>query len=417
MASRSGRERGLRRGLRSALLCVALAIGTTPARAAAEPPHEHAMAFWAAVDSADWPAVERLVADEFVAADLRGNLSGRAEYLSDLRAIPGAARAGLQRAWSEVRTKRAGGDAVFSARMTWRSAADPGRRPISSRLVTQRWRLVGDRWQLVGAQTVLLPPPPEVVTFASSGLSLQAMVFRPEGAGPFPAIVYAHGNEPDPSELFETVGPQLAARGYLVFAPHRRGSGLSSGQAENLLRRLTAIERRDGIDARSRAAIEALEGPQLDDIAAAAAAVRARPEVDPQRVYLVGNSFGGVLAMLAAERGLPFAGVANFAGSAINWDRSAAFRERLQQAARGAKLPLFVAQAANDYSTQPTRVLGELLCAQGKLHRARIYPSFGVTAGDGHGLGVDGVDRWFDDVFAFLRQPTPAPGCAALPPR
>ena len=99
----------------------------------------------------------------------------------------------------------------------------PARRPISSRLVTQRWRLVDDRWQLVGAQVVLLPPPPEVVAFASGTLTLQAMVFRPDGAGPFPAVVYAHGNEPDPSDLFETVGPALAARGYLVFGPHRRG--------------------------------------------------------------------------------------------------------------------------------------------------------------------------------------------------
>ena len=185
------------------------------------------------------------------------------------------------------------------------------------------------RWRLVGSQTVFLPPPPEVVSFASGALSLKAMVFRPEGTGPFPAIVYAHGNEPDPSDLIECVGPALAAHGYLVFGPHRRGAGLSAEQGENLLRVLTEIERRDGPEARARTAIEQLEGPQLEDIAAAVAVVRTRPDVDPSRVYLIGNSFGGVLVLLAAERGLPLAGVANFAGGAINWERSPQFRERM----------------------------------------------------------------------------------------
>jgi hypothetical protein len=83
----------------------------------------------------------------------------------------------------------------------------------------------------------------------------------------------------------------------------------------------------------------------------------------------------------------------------------------MTQAARNATVPVYLAQAENDYSTQPTRVLGEVLCAAGKIHRARIFPPFGVTPGDGHSLGVDGVDEWADDVLGFLLRPTPAPGC------
>ena len=402
---------------RKLLLLVALSMtggavhGDTPA----DPARQHTMGFYAALDSGNWPEIEKLVAADFVAIDTRGGLSSRAEYLSDLRGSPHGVPAGARREWSDVRTASLGKDVVFSGRATWRSTSDPERRPINSRLVTQRWRLLDDRWQLVGLQTVLLPPPPEVVAFRSGTLTLKAMVFRPEGAGPFPAIVYAHGNEPDPSDLFESVAPGLVARGYLVFGAHRRGAGLSAAQAENLLRRLTEIERRQGPEARARVAIEQLEGAQLDDIAAAVAAARDRPDVDADRVYLIGNSFGGVLVLLAAERGLPIAGAADFAGSAINWERSPQFRERMARAARNAKLPLFLAQAENDYSTQPTRVLAGVLCESGKVHRSRVYPPFGVTAGDGHSLGVDGVDRWADEVLGFLRDPTPAPGCP--PPR
>jgi dienelactone hydrolase len=397
------------------VLVVGLLLTFAQRHAGADPVRDRSMAFFAAVDAADWPAVEKLIADDFTAVAPRGGLIARADYLSDLRAFRAPDRGRVQRTWSGIRTSTHETSALFSGRLTWRSQNEPDKRPVSSRLVTHHWRLVEGRWQLVVSQVVMLPPPPEIVAFPSGPLSLKAMVFRPDGKGPFPAIVYAHGNEPDPSDLFETVGPALAARGYLVFAPHRRGSGLSADQAENLLRRLTAIEQRDGVDARSRVAIAELEGAQLDDIAAAATAVRRRPDVDPTRVYLIGNSFGGVLAMLAAERGLPFAGVADFAGAAINWERSALFRERMLKAARGAQIPVFVAQAANDYSTGPTVALGQALCLAGKVHRSRVYPAFGVTAGDGHGLGVDGVDRWFDDVFAFLSRPTPDSNCRVEP--
>lgn len=393
------------------LLALSLATGAAHGDAPADPIRERTMGYYAALDSGNWPELERLVAAEFVAIDTRGGLSSRTEYLGDLRGSPHGIPPAARREWSDVRTQALGDESLFSGRATWRSTSDPGRRAINSRLVTQRWRLMDDRWQLVTLQTVLLPPPPEVVTFASGALSLQAMVFRPEGSGRFPTIVYAHGNEPDPSDLFESVAPGLVARGYLVFGPHRRGAGLSADQADNLLRRLAETERREGPEARARLAIEQLEGPQLDDIAAAVAAARARPDVDPERIYLVGNSFGGVLVLLAAERGLPVAGAADFAGAAINWERSPRFRERMTRAARNARLPLFIAQAENDYSTQPTRVLAQALCESGKVHRTRVYPPFGVTAGDGHSLGVDGVDRWADEVLGFLRDPSAAPGC------
>jgi carboxymethylenebutenolidase len=231
------------------------------------------------------------------------------------------------------------------------------------------------------------------------------MLFRPAGDGPFPAIVYAHGNEPDPSDLLETVGPALAARGYLVLGPHRRGSGLSADQGPNLLRRLTEIERREGVEARSRVAMAELEGPQLDDLAAAIAYAKSLPEVEQDRIFVIGNSFGGVLALLAAQRGLGLRGVADFAGAALNWERSALFRDRLTRAARDAEVPVFLAQAENDFSTAPTRELATVLTEAGKPHRAKLFPAFVLTPGEGHGLGVDGVEIWFDEVMGFLDEP------------
>src|SRR5690349_9459000 len=41
-------------------------------------------------------------------------------------------------------------------------------------------------------------PAPIVVHYESNGLSLKAWIYKPEGPGPFPAILSNHGSEKDP---------------------------------------------------------------------------------------------------------------------------------------------------------------------------------------------------------------------------
>lgn len=376
---------------------------------AAEPTREDAVRAlaveaMAAIDAADATRLEVLLAPTFVAVRARGELVPRREFLLDVRSFRDLRRnAEVRREWSAMSARIEGATATFVARSAW-LPADPRStaRPTYSTLVTQHWRAVGDTWQLQTLQTVRLSAPAETRTYPSGELELQGQWFAPAGPGPFPAIVYLHGNEPDPTDLCESVAPGLVARGYVVWCPHRRGSGLSAGQGENLLRRLTEVEKRDGVEARSRLAIAQLEGPQLDDVAAAVAYAKRQPEVLATRVFAIGNSFGGVLALLAAERDVGVRATANFAGSAMNWERSELFRERMRAAARNVQVPVFLAQAENDWSTAPTRELGAVLAAAGKPHRAVVYPAFGVTRGEGHGFGVDGVDRWAADVLPFL---------------
>src|SRR5258706_9208515 len=75
--------------------------------------------------------------------------------------------------------------------------------------------------------TPALMAPADIVTFPSGGLTLQGVVFKPEGAGPFPAVVYNHGSAPGmlSKDAFEALGPAFAAHGWVFFGPYRRGPG------------------------------------------------------------------------------------------------------------------------------------------------------------------------------------------------
>ena len=68
-------------------------------------------------------------------------------------------------------------------------------------------------------------------------VDLEAMIFKPNGAGPFPLAVFNHGstgNGTNPALLTETqfnvgLADFLNSRGWLVASPQRRGRGKSDG--------------------------------------------------------------------------------------------------------------------------------------------------------------------------------------------
>src|SRR5215471_10913081 len=69
---------------------------------------------------------------------------------------------------------------------------------------------------------------PQLVTFMSGDLRLKGFLWKPDGPGPFPAILWNHGSERMPGAA-DTVAPFFVNRGYVFFVPHRRGPGRSPG--------------------------------------------------------------------------------------------------------------------------------------------------------------------------------------------
>src|SRR3989442_14401701 len=70
----------------------------------------------------------------------------------------------------------------------------------------------------------------ETVTFPSGEITLHGVLYKPEGTGPFPAVIYNHGSAPGmmSEQVFSALGPVLASHGWVFFGPYRRGQGLSA---------------------------------------------------------------------------------------------------------------------------------------------------------------------------------------------
>jgi carboxymethylenebutenolidase len=239
----------------------------------------------------------------------------------------------------------------------------------------------------------------EEVTFQSNGYTLAGCISRPAGPGPFPAVIYNHGSEKDPRRC----GPPELMRaylehGYAFFAFQRHGHGQSPGDY------IGDLEKRLGPagSARGQRSVALHEAYNRDVVGAVAWLMR-RPEIDRQRVAMTGVSYGGIQTLLTAEKGLGIRAFMPFAPGAMSWDNQA-LDQRLTQAARNAKAPLFLAQAQNDFSLGPSQVLGPIIRAKGAPNDAKVYPPNGATHEDGHaGFAVrGGVPAWSGDVFGFL---------------
>ena len=151
----------------------------------------------------------------------------------------------------------------------------------------------------------------------------------------------------------------------------------------------------------ARLVIRLHETQQLPDQLAGIAALKRQPGIDAGHLGVIGVSFGGIQTVLAAAEPIGVRAAVNFARAAMVWDQSPLIAQWLKQRVARARVPIYFAQAANDFSTQPTQVLGNEMKRLGKPYQAKIYPAVGTTAMDGHRL-VTHPDLWTADVFAFL---------------
>jgi hypothetical protein len=141
------------------------------------------------------------------------------------------------------------------------------------------------------------------VTVGQGEWALPGTLTLPKGAGPFPAIVLVHGSGPNDRD--ETIGPNkpfrdlawgLASQGIAVLRYDKRT--LTHGQ------KLTIAGSEITVKEES-----------IDDALAAAALLRQTANINPDKVFVLGHSLGGMLAPRIGQADQKLAGLVILAGA------------------------------------------------------------------------------------------------------
>ena len=147
---------------------------------------------------------------------------------------------------------------------------------------------------------------------------LEAVIFKPEAAGPFPLAVINHGSTGGGRnlELFTqtwsdaNLADFLNARGWMVAFPQRRGRGKSEGLYDEGF----SEPRSFGYTCEAEISLHGADRA-LSDVDAAIVALRRRPDVAPTPILIGGQSRGGVLSVAyAGLHPAGISGVINFVG-------------------------------------------------------------------------------------------------------
>jgi len=244
---------------------------------------------------------------------------------------------------------------------------------------------------------------------ASAGdYTIAAKILRPDGPGPYGAIVLNHGapvsaddrrNE-SPDFLLHTAAI-FARRGYVVVLPLRRGFGATGGEFAEDAGSCRNPDYRRG------------ETNAAQDVMAAYEYARTLNYVDGSRMILAGQSAGGVASIFTAGARAPeglVAVLAFAAGRGGNPSRNPGvpcavepLAQVFDELGKAVKVPVLFHYAENDqfFNAQTSRLWYERFTAGGAQAEYVLQPAFGK---DGHYIFSEdqGVRLWLPAVERFL---------------
>jgi len=205
------------------------------------------------------------------------------------------------------------------------------------------------------------PAPPERIDIPADNVTLHATLYRPDGDGPFPAVVALHDcggiihRPAAQAQLYGEWAKVLVAKGYAVLFPDSFGSRGLGPQCREAHRKVRAWRER------------------VTDANAARRWLQAQSFVRPERVSLIGWANGGSAALWAVRpTTAPHNDGADFRSAIALYPGC----RRLRETAWSARVPtLILVGAADDW--KPAGLCQQMVAgARGRSARAEIvvYP-------------------------------------------
>jgi len=195
---------------------------------------------------------------------------------------------------------------------------------------------------------------------------MHAYLAEPGGAGLYPGIVVVQ-EAFGVNEYVRSVVDRLADAGYVALAPelyHRTGKHIEIAydQREGVLEILSKID----------------NNAVSEDIGSAVAAVRARPDVDPKRIGIIGFCMGGFATILGGLTTAAAAIVAFYPGGLVNVRPQFKLRPLVDRihTMRAATLCIY---GADDHGIPEADInaVREALAKSPSRHRVTVYPNAG----------------------------------------
>jgi dienelactone hydrolase len=242
----------------------------------------------------------------------------------------------------------------------------------------------------------------ERVVMVPAGVKLKARlettVYTPNGPGPFPLLIINHGKDiglphDQPRDRFFVMATAFVKRGYAVMVPMRQGFAASTGRYVD-----------HGCN------MKANGYTQARDIRDTVSFAREQSWIDPERIIVAGQSYGGMATMALGADELPgVRGLINFAGGLRDSDTRCDWRNELVRAFRDYgdknKIKSLWMYGMNDSLFDPelvSRMHDAFVDAGGQ---ARLI-QYGAFKRDSHGLVAsrDGEKVWWQETERFLKQ-------------
>ncbi len=229
------------------------------------------------------------------------------------------------------------------------------------------------------------------LTYTSDTLTVSAYLFAPKGlAERRPTVVFVRGSW-RVTDVMPSLLPmcrRLAEQGFVVLAPMLRGSDGQPG-------------------------VDEMGGADLADLFHLLPVAAELPVTDPARLFLYGESRGGIMTFMACRAGFPAKAAATFgaitdfdslfaqdstrmlAMARMVWPTFDRERARIVEArsayrwASRLRVPLLLMHGADDQdlSVRQTLVMAERLASMKHPHEVHVF------AGDGHSLKANAAER------------------------